>query len=53
VDKPKPRPKWIVLQVLNFVVMGTFVGSITYLFINYRNGKYNGNGTESNAFSIM
>lgn len=34
--KVKPKPKWFVLQIMNFVVMGIFVGSITYLFINYK-----------------
>jgi len=34
--KVKPQPKWFVLQIMNFVVMGIFVGSITYLFINYK-----------------
>jgi len=35
--KPKPQPKWAVLQVLNFVVIGVFVGSITYVAVNYKN----------------
>jgi len=31
-----PQPKWAVLRVLNFVVMAVFVGSITYVVLNYR-----------------
>lgn len=34
--KAKSQPKWAVLQVLNFVVIGVFVGSITYVAVNYR-----------------
>lgn len=34
--KQKPQPKWYVLQVLNIVVLGVFVGSVTYVAINYR-----------------
>jgi len=33
--KKKPQPKWAILQVLNFVVIGVFVGSITYVAFNY------------------
>ena len=31
-----PQPKWGVLRALNYVVMAVFVGSITYVVINYR-----------------
>lgn len=52
VDKlTKRRPNWVILNVLNFVVMGLFIGSVTYLFIEYRNGKYT--QEEMNAFPIM
>lgn len=46
--KASPRPKWIVLQILNFVVLGVFVASCTYLFINYRNRV-----GDFNAFPLM
>jgi len=31
-----PQPKWGVLQALNYVVLATFVGSVTYAGLNYR-----------------
>lgn len=31
-----PQPKWAVLQILNYVVMAVFVGSITFAVVNYR-----------------
>lgn len=32
----KPQPKWYVLQILNYVVVAFFVGSVTYVALNYR-----------------
>lgn len=49
--KAKPRPKWVVLQVLNFVFMGIFVGSSTYLFVNYNNNA--NQDSNQNAFPLM
>eukprot|EP00606_Chrysophyceae_sp_TOSAG23-5_P000599 GSChrysophyteH2.ASY1.ANO1.333.1 assembled CDS len=34
VDK-RPKPKWFVLQSLNYVVLAVFVGSATYAGLNY------------------
>lgn len=48
VTKPKPQPKWAVLQVMNFVVLGVFVGSITYVAINYHSF---GNSTDHESSS--
>jgi len=31
-----PQPKWAILQVLNYVFIAVFVGSITYAVFNYR-----------------
>ena len=31
-----PKPKWAVLQALNYVVLAIFVGSVTYAGCNYR-----------------
>ena len=31
-----PQPKWGVLRALNYVVLTTFIGSITYVVFNYR-----------------
>lgn len=31
-----PQPKWEVLKALNYVVLGLFVGSISYAVFNYR-----------------
>eukprot|EP01036_Dinobryon_divergens_P033397 gene33397-43174_t len=33
--KPRPQPKWAVLQVLNFVVIGVFSGSIIFCALNF------------------
>jgi hypothetical protein len=30
-----PRPKWEVLRVMNYIVLATFIGSISYATINY------------------
>jgi hydroxymethylglutaryl-CoA reductase (NADPH) len=46
--KSHPRPKWIILQVLNFVILGVFGASCTYLFLNYKNGA-----DKSSAFPLM
>eukprot|EP01031_Cornospumella_fuschlensis_P035337 gene35337-42819_t len=35
-DKPRPQPKWFVLNVLNYVVLVVFISSITYVALNYR-----------------
>jgi len=32
----KPQPKWAILHPLNFVVIGVFAGSISYVAVNYR-----------------
>lgn len=36
-QKPVAEPKWAVLQAMNFIVLGVFVGSIGYMVVNYRN----------------
>eukprot|EP00286_Rhodomonas_abbreviata_P002403 CAMPEP_0181347862 /NCGR_PEP_ID=MMETSP1101-20121128/34100_1 /TAXON_ID=46948 /ORGANISM="Rhodomonas abbreviata, Strain Caron Lab Isolate" /LENGTH=610 /DNA_ID=CAMNT_0023460095 /DNA_START=51 /DNA_END=1884 /DNA_ORIENTATION=+ len=36
VIKEKPQPKWAVLQAMNFVVLGVFASSVTYVAIHYR-----------------
>eukprot|EP01035_Chromulina_nebulosa_P018897 gene18897-24695_t len=35
-EKTTPQPKWAILQVLNVVVMGVFIGSLSYAIVNYR-----------------
>lgn len=35
-SKQKPQPKWFVLQVLNFVVLGVFVSSVSYVGLHYK-----------------
>lgn len=42
----EPRPRWEVLRVLNYLVIGLFVCSITYVVFNYRTMSHaeNGNG---------
>ena len=32
----QPQPKWEVLKVLNYVVVAVFVGSFSYVILNYR-----------------
>ncbi len=32
-----PRPNWVILTILNYVVMAIFVGSIGFAIANYRN----------------
>jgi len=32
----KPKPKWVVLKAMNYVIMGVFVSSVTYAATNYR-----------------
>lgn len=33
----EPQPKWAILQALNYVVLGTFVASFSYVMVHYRN----------------
>jgi hydroxymethylglutaryl-CoA reductase (NADPH) len=35
-NKKKPQPKWFVFGILNYVVLAIFVGSVTYVGLNYR-----------------
>jgi len=39
VQKPASEPNWAVLQAMNFVVLGVFVGSIAYMAVHYRNSQ--------------
>ena len=38
-QKPAQEPKWAVLQAMNFIVLGVFVGSIAYAAVNYKNAQ--------------
>ena len=46
VKQQQPRPRWEVLRVLNYLVIGLFVCSITYVAFNYRTMSHaeSGNG---------
>jgi hypothetical protein len=35
-SQERPRPKWEVLSVLNYLVLTVFTASITFTFFNYR-----------------
>ncbi|CAM9914997.1 unnamed protein product [Ectocarpus sp. 12 AP-2014] len=40
----EPRPRWEVLRVLNYLFIGLFVCSITYVVFNYRTMSHSENG---------
>jgi len=53
-DSKQPQPKWEVLKVLNYVVLGLFVGSISYILFNYRRSMSQSLvSPSSNAFWAM
>ncbi len=51
----RPRPKWAVLQALNYVVMAIFVGSVTYAGCNYRkiSAQMDVNGADGDSASPL
>lgn len=48
-----PQPKWAVLQILNYVVMAVFVGSIAFALVNYRQRPDQGAATSSPITNIF
>lgn len=50
--KEEPRPRWEVLRVLNYLVIGLFVCSITYVLFNYRTISHADSGN-ANLFPIL
>ena len=54
-SKKQPQPKWYVLKLLNYVVLATFVGTVTYAAVNYRKlGLTEGGGPlNSLVFPLM
>ena len=49
----RPQPQWHVLRVLNYVVLAVFVGSITYVAVNYRQSLQEPVGIASPLTSIF
>lgn len=45
-EKPVEKPRWMILRVLNVIIMGVFVGTVTYLFVNFQKNGVEGD-TES------
>lgn len=50
--KEEPRPRWEVLRVLNYLVIGVFVSSITFVVFNYRTMSHSDSGN-ANLFPIL
>lgn len=49
----RPQPQWHVLRVLNYIVLAVFIGSITYVAVNYRQSLQEPVGIASPLTSIF
>lgn len=48
-----PQPKWFVFKALNYVVLAVFIGSVTFVAINYKKYWNEANASRSDAANMF